>query len=269
MNHSFRPSQLDIVKCATCKRSEKDHSKEAECEACGAIGVCELYIDILMCGNCVSKELELQVSNAANAEKRVEELPLATADNYAKHAHLMASQIDSTVQTVGDLFNANTVSIVASMKSIDEDESIPVDKKEYSKAKFLTDRFIKLRETIFNLDETRIAHVNEQRAIQTYLNTLANKLRAEEREELKIKDINYKPGEVKIVKPKAPKIEKKWDKSSVRAAANESGIAEYLIQTACIARNVTPTDAVNIIRRAMAEAPSMVENNNDDKAVNS
>ncbi len=71
--HSFVPGALDRTKCNICKYSMMSHTKFAECESCGTVGPCDIYMTILMCNACQEKEKVLQLESQASAESRVEE----------------------------------------------------------------------------------------------------------------------------------------------------------------------------------------------------
>ena len=98
---------------------------------------------------------------------------------------------------------------------------------------------------------------NEQKAIQVYLNQLANTLRVEEREKIKLTDINYKPTATKITTPKPVKTSaKKIDKVELRKYAAELGVSEFTLQMVVVSKNLTVEAAANILRRSINESKS-------------
>jgi len=238
MNHSFTASQLDSTKCARCKRDEIDHTNRATCECCSNSGICDLYIDILMCQDCLEKE---------NSHKR-QEPERAVAVMNINSIIDNARRIDQTVQVRTDLFNAATVAIVDLKKAIDEDGSI--ENKHFALATELTTRFNHFKKVIFEMSEEIVEKQNQQRAIQSYLNTLSNQLRVEEREKLKLQDINYKPESPKPIKKSAPTV-KKVSKIEIREMANKYNVPELAVQMLCVAKNLSPEDAAKSLQKAM------------------
>ena len=222
MNHSFHLGTDN--KCAKCHRDEIAHGSEATCDACPNIGPCELYHSLLLCAECMNKEL--QHNSPESQENRVIEF--------------RKQSIDQSIQVKSDLFNAEITSIESLRLSIAEDNSI--ENKHFELARLVKERIIHFQKIIFERNEQNVNDSTKQRASQSYLNDLANKLHSEEREKLKLSDITYKPNEVKITKPKiGPK--KGFDKAEVRRIALECGMPESVIQMLCIAKNLTPQQA--------------------------
>ena len=104
---------------------------------------------------------------------------------------------------------------------------------------------------------------NQQKAIQVYLNNLANKLRAEEREKLKLADINYKPNVVKPV-VKTVKTKSKLDKVELRKYAAELGVDEFTLQMLVVAKGLTIEKAAALLRSTMKQAISESRPEGDD-----
>jgi Fic family protein len=230
MLHEFRASQIDASKCVTCKRSETDHT----CDICDASGNVEVYENNLWCASCYQSE------QAANQR-------VASMNQTVETRNQNLLKEDATIQIVTDIFNAKIASINELRQAIEADSSI--ENKQFALAKTLEERFKHLRSVITGANETIKDAQNEQRAIQTYYNDLAKKLRADEREQIKLQDVQYRPPEKPASKPKAPVI-KKYDKQQVKMAAAQSGIPEAVIQMTCVARNVTPMEAVRILRES-------------------
>lgn len=254
--HAFHPSALNKEQCNQCKRPEIDHTDRATCEVCSNSGNMVLYVDILMCQECHTKEILAMANIEKTADKRVAEMNDARMLNSLARA----IEIDSSIQLRTDIFNAQTMAIVDVKNAIDADETI--ENKNYKLAEFVTNRLNHLKGVIFELDEKRVAVNNEQKAIQVYLNQLVNKLSTEERDKLKLQDIEYKPSEVKIKKPAAPKV-KKFDKTEIRRFALELStelgfpVADSLLQSICVAKNLTAEQAANSFRKSVKETDSM------------
>lgn len=254
--HAFHSSALDSTLCSVCKRLELDHGITASCEACPYIGQCEIYSSepnqsLLLCPDCIKKEEEIRTS----PEKQQERV------NKVNTVIQQALDIDSSIQVRTDLFNANTVAIINLKAEIDNDATI--ENKNYRLAEILTERFNHHKAMIFEQQEDIVKRGNDQKAIQSYLNTLANQLRAEEREKLKISDISYQPTKVKPVKVTAPKTAKpKLDKAELRNQAAKLSvelgqpIPEYMLQMLVVSKGVTVEVAADLLRRSIKEARS-------------
>lgn len=255
MNHKFIPSMLDPILCIECKQIESQHTSQAVCESCDKIGPVEMiYGDMALCSDCIEREKEADTSRVESAETRVSE-----AKSDMQRRLEIVRQVDSSLQVKSDLFNAKTVAILELKDLIYADDSI--QNKPYVLAETLTARFLHFKKLIFDMQQDIIDKSNEQKAIQTYLNTLANQLRSEEREKLKLSDINYQPKSVAIHKPKSIKVNssKKIDKAELKKYATELGIGEYMIQMLVTAKGITVEQAAGQIRKSMAEAKSEMQ----------
>ena len=171
--------------------------------------------NILMCMDCDIKDLR---------DRTPEEL-----DNRAKSVQHKFKEIDATLKISTDIFNAETVSIHDAKRAIDEDSSIPADKKHFELAKLVESRYDKLSDIIFSRRQEITEAESKQRALQTYYNELGKRLRQEERESIRLRDATYKPIEPKQIKtPKAPSI-KKLNTNQIREACVAAGIPEATV----------------------------------------
>lgn len=245
--HKFLSSQIDQERCAICRVFKPSHI----CEICGLEELVTITTgNILMCESCSNLENKLQSENFT-PEKIEERHELVT--NLHSIA-LNASRImDQSVQVRTDLFNAAVVAIVDLKNIIDLDESIT--NKHFALATELKTRFEHFQSVIFDKQKEIVDASNNQRAIQVYLNELANKLRAEEREKLKLSDINYKPNDVsKVIKVKTISVKKpKLDKIELAKWAKEIGIPEYTLAAFVTAKNCTIEAAANMIRQSLSK----------------
>lgn len=216
------------------------------CECCPNQGENYVkYMTMIMCPSCHAKELGLQKESAATAEIRVQEVKDVINPSLIK-----IQQIDQSIQIKSDIFNAETVAIVDIKKVIDEDTTI--DNKNFTLAKIVNDRINLFKKAIFEKNEEIIELNNKQRANQIYLNNLANSLRMEEREAIKLADINYKPNQVKPVKSKPINLAKqKYDKTELNKYAQLIGVPASVIQMVCVAKNMTPEQAANSLKENM------------------
>jgi len=237
--------------CSFCY-AQNLKGKVVECECCPN-KVAERAIKVFggnmrMCVSCHAKEIEAQIElqKPENQQARVD----------AMHNALeKAKAIDNAVSVRTDLFNAATVSIVELKQIIDTDES--VENKNFKLAETLMERFEHFKSVVFEANESIVNATNNQKAIQVYLNQLANSLRAEERAKLKIQDINYKPKEVKPVKPRAIKTAKaKLDKVELRKYAAELGVSEFTLQMIVVSKGITVEKAADMLRKNLKESIS-------------
>jgi len=194
MNHPFVASQLDVNICANpkCKRSLKDHSLEAQCEACPNIGPCDLFGDILLCKSCLAKEYQAAIKKAE--------------ENSAAYNLALSAKMDALVQIKTDFFNAETVAI-AELKSIIENDST-IENKNYKLAEAVLERYKGFKQAIFEKREELLGLENQQKADQIFLNNLAIKLQKEERERLNLNAPDYVPDKPKETKLPAIKVAK-------------------------------------------------------------
>jgi len=212
------------------------------------------YGGMIVCGNCYAIEMGLLKTNAT-PEAQAERVEIS--NNKMAIALEASRAVDNAIQVRTDLFNAATTSIIELKATIDANADIT--NKPYALAEELTKRFEHHKQVVFELSEQIVAAGNSQKAIQIYLNQLANSLRAEEREKLKIADINYKPNPVKPVKTKSIKTTgstKKLDKVELRKYAAELGVSEFTLQMLCVSKGISPETAANQLRKSINEAKS-------------
>ena len=172
--------------------------------------------------------------------------------NSDKIPTISKSEIDTSIRTPIDFFNARMTSIQVLKKEIDEDLSI--ENKQYYLADFLIRRFRHLKEVLYPQKKLELENVAaEQRAIQVYLQNLADTLRIEEREKLRIADLSYKPTPPRVIKP--PQIKRsKIDKVELKRLAGELGVAEYNLQMVAISKGVSINEAAEVIRTMLEAA---------------
>ena len=202
--------------------------------------------NLWLCDSCAEAEIQRQVDSV-----RQRQLEL----NPVESAITKAAKLDSTIEVRTDLFNAATVAINELKASIDADSA--VENKPYKLAETLMQRFLHFKQVVFELNQQIVEAGNQQKAIQIYLNNMANQLRAEEREKLQISNINYKPGPVKIEKPKAVKVKaQKLDKVELRKYAAELGVSEFTLQMIVVQKNITVEEAAKVLRHSINAAKS-------------
>lgn len=252
MRHNHQPSIADSNICKICKYVELDHSDHATCEACGNTGTCDIVFgNILMCMDCQALESKAQAELVAGADSRVEK---SRNDSNARVTLAKAMQVDQSIQIIQDIFNAETVAIVEIKSAIDADESVV--EKHFLLARAIEERFSHFQVIIDAARDTMVEAQSKQRAIQQYYNDLANRLRVEQREQIKLKDVNYKPLEKRISKPKAPSI-RKFDRAQLIKVAGvlnkefphiPANLIMPNLQTLVISRNMNLEQAANVLR---------------------
>lgn len=238
---------------------QSQSKKIGECEVCDKKDVeitCH-YGNMWFCADCWDTEQRVSAEHMSpeNQQKRVD----AYKSSVESRVIEQSKQIDASIVVRTDLFNAATVAIMDIKKSIDENPEI--SNKPYELARVLTERFEHFKQVVFQAQETIMDAGNNQKAIQSYLNTLANSLRAEEREKLKIADLNYKPNPVKSpsvkkVSTSGTKKSGKLDKAELRKYAAELQVSEFTLQMLCVSQGITPEQAANKLRKSINEAKS-------------
>lgn len=238
------------------EKIRKGNDYFGECECCDKVHTEENpvkitvhYGNMWMCDDCWEKESKVTKELQSNKET------VGVVTNALREA----AHIDNSVQVRTDLFNAHTVSIINLKAEIDNNPEIA--NKPYVLAQELMNRFEKFKAVVFEYNEKIVEANNAQRAIQVYLNQMANQLRSEEREKLKIADINYQPTKVKPVTPKAIKTtgtkkSTKLDKVELRKYAAELGVAEFTLQMVVVAKGVTIQEAAVMLKKSIESAKS-------------
>lgn len=238
MIHLFKPSKQEVTVCAICSLTVDEHKccAPANGKNCGFVLI-EKFMGMPFCAAHIEKEKELQAENEKRAKERVE----------ATYERKEINQPDTSIEVVTDIFNAKIASIDSIRVEIENDASI--ENKHFELAHRLEERFLHFRQLIIESQQIIKDAQAETRTIQTYYNDLAKKLKQEEREKIKIQNVEYRPPEKPVKAIKAPTV-KKYDKSAIRDASQKSGIPEALIQMTCVARQVTPIQAIAILKES-------------------
>ena len=234
------------------------NKKIGNCEVCDKINVdINLhYGNMWFCDDCWEKE---ESATLVNESPTAVASRLETVSNYTTSLNSAVSEsnkIDSTIQVRTDLFNAATTAIMDLKKSIDDDTS--VTNKPFTLASTLKDRFEHYKNVVFELNEKIVEAGNHQKAIQIYLNNLANQLRAEEREKLRLSDISYKPtppkSGVKKISTTQTGKKGKIDKAELRKFASELGISEFTLQMVVVQKGISVADAAFLLKKSIESA---------------
>lgn len=214
-----------------------------ECECCPSKDInLTIVMGMWMCPVCAEKEKQLQIDN--NAPDKIQAR--------LNESIIQSRKIDNSIVLSTDIFNAKTVAIIELKSIIDSDENIT--NKQYALAEELTRRYKHFEKVIFDARTSINEAGNEQRAIQTYLNTLANSLRVEEREKLKLQDLSYQPLTPKSVK--SPKGDRKPRTSKVDIDKLRNLSAQYnvpmdAIQMLVLRKGMTLEDAAKHMHSIM------------------
>lgn len=234
------------------------NSKIGNCEVCEKtdVEITVHYGNMWFCSDCWEIEKEaVKVNTAPSAQlERVNDSHTTTLQNAALEA---SRAIDANIQIRTDLFNAATVSIIELKKTIDEDTTIT--NKPYALAEELKKRFEHFKDVVFELNQQLVDAGNNQKAIHIYLNNMANQLRVEEREKLKIADLSYQPKA--ITKPTVRKVgttsttkKVKIDKLELAKYVKEIGVSEFMFIQIINTKQCTVAEAAEIIKKSIAAA---------------
>lgn len=193
MKHSFVSGLVDKSKCSFngCGRSLDDHTKLAQCEACPNQCECDLFGTMLLCPDCIAKELKVAVNQGLETEANNQ----FVMDNPKQDLIQHSANVDAALKIREDFFNAETISIVELAKECGKDNAKLFDLIKTRQVEFQK-KLIEIKESELNLN-------SRLRAQQQYLHDLAKQLTEQERATRKIEDIKYQPV---IKEVKAPKV---------------------------------------------------------------
>lgn len=219
-----------------------NQTKTGDCECCNAknIQITVHYGNMWMCDDCWKKE------QAIVAEHQSPQAQQARVDAILAET----KRVETEVRIKSDIFNAATVPIVELTAKVNADSAI--ENKQFAIAEILLARFQERKAVIFERRQELLQLENEQRAIQIHLNQLALQLRKEERDRLKLADLNYQPSTPKEKKPpaeKRPSISKQLQE--IRKYAAEYGVDEVAVRTLTVAKNLTPEKAAQLVKGMM------------------
>ena len=227
-----------------------------QCEACSGEPPLKLFMGMWMCSDCYNKNKQLSEESNAQAENRVKAERDRAADVVNINSILKkAGDIDARIEVKTDLFNAETVSIVALSDAIKEDDSIT--NKASHLAEMLLKRYQGYKEKIFANSAENVELANKQNAIQKFLNELKNKLTEQEREKYKLLDATYQPNKIKLSNKtiNSPAKPKKYDAIDYVRAAERASVPVSVIKMLCVAKNMSPMQASDSLLNAGSRPP--------------
>jgi ribosomal protein L37AE/L43A len=230
--HKFNPSKLNQTLCAVCYRTEELHGK-VECESCSRVASLTNVNGMWICQLCLDKELEVVVSSPTS-QVEIQSTPITIA-NEINTDHRPTEIQNQSINKLGsqaisrseEFFNARTIAIADRWKSIQLDETINAENKHYELAREVREHFLHMKNVLFQAVEVQLECAANQKADQVYLNTLASKLREEERVKLHLQNIDYIPPTIPKSIPKGPKLSK-----DDKIAADYARIMNIPIETA-------------------------------------
>jgi hypothetical protein len=213
-----------------------------ECSSCHKEKLCTPFVsNYMMCEECRETQRKYEETLISTENERIA----------ATEAIYNARNLDSRIKISTDIFNAKTVAIHKIKEEIDANPEYT--NKHFELAKFLNERFQILSKVIFEKSKEIVEGESEQRAIQIYYNELGKRLREEERNSLRIKDLQYKPLEpAKILKPKKEKlVVKTYDPALIKEAALKFNVLENIVRIFCIQKNIEPMEAAELVRKTL------------------
>ena len=196
-----------------------------------------------ICPSCLKVELDAQ---AANNTKDAQNRRIAEMNSR------MQSNRNEPTELKEELFNKDTLAIVELRKQIEADSSIPADKKISTLAEQLHTTFTSNADAIFDARTLISEKGNEQKAIRSYMDTLANQLKAEERAKYELKDRNYTPtpsGRTRIRLPK-PSTKPSGNKPATSQTSKKSSYNLTEAKSMCAKHGVS-TDLTPAIKLLM------------------
>lgn len=217
MNHPFIQSQADSTKCAKCHLTEIQHGNQATCDACPNIGPVEVFGTMALCNTCLKKEYDLAVKQAKEHSTDFDKSRINTAVTNPIGAILKSVETDQSLQIKEEFFNLETTSIIELNEACKAADLGP-----YKIAELLQARFQHFKSVLFDIGTAQVNLNSRMRALAVHLNEIATKLTNEEREQLKIRDLNYQPVAIPKKKDSTPKVkitaEEKMAQNLVRSS---------------------------------------------------
>jgi len=178
-----------------------------ECESCPNIGIeyapYKIIDDINMCTACQVRDAEIKLEVHANEVNHPSQKNVNPVDLINNLHEVVKQGVPFELKTSQDFFNAETIAYVDVQKQIDADDSIPQDEKRFAYHNYIKTQHELFRKRLFELKKEELELSNRDKALQYILNSITHKFKTEERDALKLQDINYVP---KVVAVKAPKV---------------------------------------------------------------
>ena len=216
--------------------------RKGDCETCDATDVklTSMHGNMLMCDTCVTSERDTLAKNT-QARKVIED----------------ARKTDATVELKQDLFLLGAVAFTELQAAIQQNTEIPDAQKNFAIMTEVSERIKKFDAVIFAEEQSLLAKKNERHALLVNAQNFAARLHETEKQKFKQFDINYKPPQVKVVKPsKSGYTPKKYNKAALYEAAKKYGVEQFVAQVQSLIvsnSNMTPDDAAQEMARLMGK----------------
>lgn len=213
------------------------------CNNATNVEVTKEHGNILMCAVCKAEEERIEAQNTA-------------AKAFVEHF----KQVDASINTKQDVFNAKTKAAIEAYDAIKRNSEIPESEKEESFTKVCEERFKHFKSVVFDIQNTLKDAQNEMTMWQTQGQMSAGKLRADAREKYKLFDLHYHPEPVKKIKPvktPTPKVSGKEQTKLAREAAAKYGLDYILVHMAATSQNITPEAAAKQLAEARDRMKSL------------
>lgn len=284
MNHEYITHTPEVDKCIECGYPESKHGNQAVCDCCDKTGNLEIFMlgnsQALLTRECMERERTILEAEVNSVEGRRKMEVFQSPDNQENrllaynavvrpYERLIAEsrKIDDELHLNSDIFTAKTIPIEELRKAIWNEVSIPHDKKFFEFVAECKRRITTLQTVIFDLDKQKIEAYSEQKAWHVAMNDYANKLRKEEREQLRIQDVTYdvkmpKPITPKAIRTNTNKVSKQELRDAVSALNNEltgsvkDGIQEFTVSMIMVSKNWNLEQTMNHLRRSLKEGLS-------------
>ena len=205
MNHKFKSNASAPATCIECNHDVVTHSEFATCDICKRfpviVDIYKGYEEYVMCAGCYASENEAALVNKAKLNEASKVIPETIQRIETEFASRNGNDIkDSAIVDLpmnGDeYFNAETIATVELEKRVLSNSDVPEDKKNFDFHQQMQMRQAHLQVALKKGIELLVETRSRLSSIQRSMNVNAAKLRKDERDKLKIADINYVPKEI-------------------------------------------------------------------------
>jgi len=214
-----------------------------ECEACNAVG--DLFqapgSSFHLC--VVHYQAEVEAINSSKVINGVVAQSLKKIEN---------------TQLKADIYNAGTTSFIELYSAIQNDESIPANKKNEVLVQTAEKYINGFSQAIFDLNEQKVAKENERAGWRQATVDFISKLREEEREKYKKFNVSYQPAVVtkKAIKSSTPRVKKvtTTNLAEAKRMAEKYGLPYIGIQSLVVSKNISYEEAAILLCGMMGKS---------------
>jgi hypothetical protein len=237
--HGFLAKENNPLICMSCGRHAIDHSDKAECDVCGRLP------------SDSEKRHEMLNSKVLCSEHYKEAMEERNRVTTIAQSNRMNGNITGIgdIETRPELFNASTTKLVEA-----KNKMLAEGKSEYEFCKWMESQLAIAKEKLINIRKQEAEEAANITAIQVQFNQLADRLTKEQRDSLALKDINYKPQQVKVTSPKVsgPKTSK-IDMVALKEASESCGAPVEVLKTFMNMRKLDIAGAVIAFKEMQAK----------------